>query len=325
MIIISAGVVMNLISAVFMAAIAYSIGVPYTPTVVGQVVGGSPAWENGLQPGDYIVQVGNMTEPNKQMDFREMSALIATEGLQDEAASIPVTVEANQTTKQLAFPGTKQFSPKGKFVSLGVTSANLAAVSKGEPVAPFANSQISAVDLKSGDKFISINGQTLPLFSEFGEALSFEVNRQFQAAFYKPVDVVVERKEGETTKQLTLTIPPNPMRTFGLGFKPSPIRRIAKNSLAMLAGVQVGDSLVAVNDEPVVDGWTLPIVIARKGAEAEVKLTFQRGNKDVTPATYVPTPRNSRSSRYANPRAVTAGHKRISSMINIQERSLRTL
>jgi regulator of sigma E protease len=289
MIIISAGVVMNLISAVFMAAIAYSIGVPYTPTVVGQVVGGSPAWENGLQPGDYIVQVGNMTEPNKQMDFREMSALIATEGLQDEAASIPITVEANQTTKQLAFPGTKQFSPKGKFVSLGVTSANLAAVSKGEPVAPFANSQISAVDLKSGDKFISINGQTLPLFSEFGEALSFEVNRQFQAAFYKPVDVVVERKEGETTKQLTLTIPPNPMRTFGLGFKPSPIRRIAKNSLAMLAGVQVGDSLVAVNDEPVVDGWTLPIVIARKGAEAEVKLTFQRGNKEVTPATYVLT------------------------------------
>jgi C-terminal processing protease CtpA/Prc len=59
------------------------------------------------------------------------------------------------------------------------------------------------------------------------------------------------------------------MRTLGLGFKPTPIRRIAKNSLAELGGVKVGDNLIAVDDEPVVDGWTLPFVIARKGAEVK--------------------------------------------------------
>lgn len=287
MIIISAGVIMNLISAVFMAAIAYTIGVPFTPTVVGQVVGGSPAWENGIQPGDYIVQVGSMSEPNKRMDFREMSALIATDGIDNAKAPIPVTIESNNDTKTLSIQGSKQFSPKGRFISLGVTPTNLAAVSTGEPFAKFASSQIAAVDLKSGDKFISINGQTLPQFGPFGETLSFEVNRQFQAAFFKPVEVVVERKEGETTQQHTLTIPANPMRTLGLGFKPTPIRRIAKNSLAELGGVKIGDNLIAVDDEPVVDGWTLPFVIARKGAEGEVKLTFQRGDQNVTPSTYV--------------------------------------
>lgn len=287
MIIISAGVIMNLISAVFMAAIAYTIGVPFTPTVVGQVVGGSPAWENGIQPGDYIVQVGSMSEPNKRMDFREMSALIATDGIDNAKAPIPVTIESNNDTKTLSIQGSKQFSPKGRFISLGVTPTNLAAVSTGEPFAKFASSQIAAVDLKSGDKFISINGQTLPQFGPFGETLSFEVNRQFQAAFFKPVEVVVERKEGETTQQHTLTIPANPMRTLGLGFKPTPVRRIAKNSLAELGGVKIGDNLIAVDDEPVVDGWTLPFVIARKGAEGEVKLTFQRGDQNVTPSTYV--------------------------------------
>src|SRR5690606_16372807 len=44
MIIISAGVVMNLIFAVILAAIAYWVGVPYPPTVAGSTLAGSPAW-----------------------------------------------------------------------------------------------------------------------------------------------------------------------------------------------------------------------------------------------------------------------------------------
>lgn len=286
MIIISAGVIMNLISAVFMAAIAYSVGVPYTPTVVGQVIGGSPAWESGIQPGDYIVQVGSMTEPNKRMDFREMSALVATEGLNDDKALIPIKIEANQTTKELAIQGSKRFSINGKFVALGVTSANLAAVSNAGTFATFANPQIEKVDLRSGDKFVSINGETLPIDPDFGEALSFEVNRRFHANFYKPVEVVVERPEGVGKKQQTLTLPPNPLRSLGIGFKPSPVRVVAKNSLAALAGVEAGDQLIAVDDEPVTDGWTLPLIIARKGAEAEVKLTFEKANKTNEEATF---------------------------------------
>lgn len=283
MIIISAGVIMNLISAVFMAAIAYTIGVPYTPTVVGQVIAGSPAWENGIQPGDYITQIGTMSEPDKQMDFREMSMQVATDGLQDPEAVIPIKLENAQGPSELAFRGTKQFSGNGRFVALGIVSTNLAEVSSGKPFATFANPAIAAVDLKSGDKFLSIGGKALAPNKNFDAILSYEVNRQFQANFYKPVEVVVERKEGESLKQHTVTIPPNPMRTLGIGFKPTAITAIAKNSLAKLAGIEVGDKLVAVNDQPVVDGWTLPLLIAQKAAEAEVKLTIEKANKDLKP------------------------------------------
>ncbi len=54
----------NLIFAVIMAGVAYRFGVPYTPTVIGEVVGGGPAWQAGLQPGDKLLQVGNMTSKN---------------------------------------------------------------------------------------------------------------------------------------------------------------------------------------------------------------------------------------------------------------------
>ncbi len=43
MIIISAGVVMNLITGVLFAAVAYMYGVPYMPAVVGNVTPGGPA------------------------------------------------------------------------------------------------------------------------------------------------------------------------------------------------------------------------------------------------------------------------------------------
>lgn len=283
MIIISAGVIMNLISAVFMAAIAFSMGVPYTPTIVGQVVAGSPAWENGIQVGDFIVQVGSMTKPDKRMDFREMSVLVAEEGFWDRNAPIRTKVENQFGTKEFAFPGSTKFSGNKNVVALGIMSTNLAEVSSPEPFAPFAHPSIKATDLKSGDKFISVAGKTLVPNEQLKAVPSCELTQQLQANFYKPVEVIVERKEGETTKQHTVTIPPNPLRTLGLGFKPTPIIAIAKNSLAQLAGISVGDKLISVDDQPVVDGWILPFQIAQKAATGEVKLTFEKADKAQNP------------------------------------------
>src|SRR3982751_4457184 len=45
MAIISAGVVMNVIFAFIFAVIAYGMGVPYVPSIAGEVMPGSPAWK----------------------------------------------------------------------------------------------------------------------------------------------------------------------------------------------------------------------------------------------------------------------------------------
>ena len=57
MVIISAGVIMNIIFGFALFASAYALGVPYTPGVIGSAFPGMPAWKAGVQEGDRLVAV----------------------------------------------------------------------------------------------------------------------------------------------------------------------------------------------------------------------------------------------------------------------------
>src|SRR5579863_3555268 len=56
-IVLVAGVTMNVILAMVLFTIAYSLGEPTYPSAIGQVVAGSPAAHAGLKPGDTILSV----------------------------------------------------------------------------------------------------------------------------------------------------------------------------------------------------------------------------------------------------------------------------
>jgi regulator of sigma E protease len=57
MIVLVAGVTMNVILAMVLFTFAYGLGEPTFPAAIGKVVPGSPAYAAGLQPGDTIVSV----------------------------------------------------------------------------------------------------------------------------------------------------------------------------------------------------------------------------------------------------------------------------
>ena len=63
MVIISAGVVMNLILGCVCFMVAYSHGVEEKPAIVGAVAVGSPAWEKDLRAGDQIVLIDDIKRP----------------------------------------------------------------------------------------------------------------------------------------------------------------------------------------------------------------------------------------------------------------------
>ncbi len=63
MVIISAGVVMNMLLGCVCFMVAYSHGVEETPAIVGAVAVGSPAWEEDVRAGDQIVQIDDVTKP----------------------------------------------------------------------------------------------------------------------------------------------------------------------------------------------------------------------------------------------------------------------
>jgi regulator of sigma E protease len=63
MVIISAGVIMNLILGCACFMVAYSHGVEETPATVGGVAVGSPAWQEDLRIGDRITQIDRIEKP----------------------------------------------------------------------------------------------------------------------------------------------------------------------------------------------------------------------------------------------------------------------
>src|SRR5205807_5786667 len=64
MAIISAGVIMNMIFAVVLAAIAFKIGVEKMPAIIGSTSPGGAAWVAGLELGVKIEQIGKRGEPS---------------------------------------------------------------------------------------------------------------------------------------------------------------------------------------------------------------------------------------------------------------------
>ncbi|MFN7208638.1 MAG: site-2 protease family protein, partial [Planctomycetota bacterium] len=103
MIIISAGVVMNLIFGVLMAATAYRLGVPYTPAVLGSTMPGDPAWKAGLRAGDRII--GLETSQDDQMSFDEIRKKVAIGGIRKLEAPIDLTYERQGERKTLQIAG----------------------------------------------------------------------------------------------------------------------------------------------------------------------------------------------------------------------------
>ncbi len=72
MAIISAGVIMNMIFAFFMAVVAFGIGVEQTPCVVGSVISGEAGWKSDLRPGDEILKIAG----KKMYQFRDLNTAI---------------------------------------------------------------------------------------------------------------------------------------------------------------------------------------------------------------------------------------------------------
>ena len=275
MIIISAGVVMNLIFAVILAAIAFGFGVPYTPTVVGSAQTGGPAWIAGLSPGDQIVRVGDMNEDSMNMRFEEFAGNVVMRGMESNGGPVPVTILHNGQRQELSIPPTNKFSRDKNIYLIGVKQAALAQLSKRDAVYPYSVLAAQKVDLKPLDRFVAVKGQPLPVDDRFGVTLSHELTARLQADWEKSVTVTIERTENNQTKKFDIELPPVPVKTLGFGFKIGTVSAVRKGSLGDQAGIQVGDTIEQVNGQPVQNALALPNQIAKLHGQ-EIELGIRR-------------------------------------------------
>src|SRR5882757_4661178 len=111
MAIISAGVIMNVIFAFIFAVIAYGMGVPYIPSVVSEIIPGSPAWKAGIALGDEIVQINDTVDPTFVQLKGGVTLGDLEHGLQTQVRraadgkTVPITLTPQQDNGRLATIG----------------------------------------------------------------------------------------------------------------------------------------------------------------------------------------------------------------------------
>lgn len=100
-IVLVAGVTMNVILAMILFTIAYSLGEPTYPSAIGKVVQGSPAAVAGLRPGDTIVSVNGQPTPQFSDLQNVVTKAIAADKQQHETLPLTMVIRhegSNQTS-----------------------------------------------------------------------------------------------------------------------------------------------------------------------------------------------------------------------------------
>ncbi len=277
MIIISAGVVMNLIFAVILAAAAYWSGVPYPPTVAGSTLAGSPSWEAGIQTGDQVLKFGDMQQEDPYLRYNDFAISVVMRGFDDKSEQLPMTLlRGDQRVEVTASPSAK-YSKDSDIYRIGLMTPTIPKIAS-PAYSPDSFLAKSKPDLEPGDVVTAVDGENLPVDPRFNQVLGSELTQRLQANFEKPVSITVERTQDKTEttpKTLTLELPPVPVKTLGLGFSPGPVTAIQVGSIAAKSDLRVGDIIEAVNGQTVDNALKLPARIGELAGQ-QIKFTVRR-------------------------------------------------
>jgi regulator of sigma E protease len=287
MVIISAGVIMNLIFGAIFAAGAYMWGAPYMPCVVGSVIAGDPAWANGIHPGDRIVAVAASRPKEKELRFEDMRQEVALHGMATPDTPIPLVVERDGKEINFAFKGNLKNDVK-PIMTIGILNASTTEVAKDRAFQPGliydAENSANAVhlpDISIGEKIVGVNGERLLDFQGQNAPASYELHKRIDSKFSDTIKVTVEsvaeKDKAATTREVEWA--PVPRRTVGIQYAIGPVVQIQQDSPASQAKVGLSDRPVSLNGQPIVDAATLPLAVAKLAGQS-VTLTLKRMQKE---------------------------------------------
>lgn len=274
MIIISAGVVMNVITGVIFAAIAFGFGVEYNPAVIGSVTPGGPAWQAGVEPGGRVVKVGDWEDP--QMHFLEMRKEILTLGLEKPEAPINFAVsypEQSGEIKQFAL--TTQASPLQKEIRmLGIAPPNAPVLGSNPQIVPGSVAATAFAPEDANAEIITFNDVEIDRDSMTPAA------GLLHAMYTQPdqaISLNLKRQDGSTH---SVVLPPQKGKSLGFRYQVGPIVSLIKDGPAEKAGMKVGDRIQSIDANSALDAYGLAQALV--GTETPIRIEVARGESDAT-------------------------------------------
>jgi len=281
MAIISAGVIMNVITGCIFYMVAFRMGVDAQPAQVGSLTIGMPAWQKGLQPGDTLTRL-NGRELQVFADIMRGATLsrgdLKVEGvrLNGETFDYQITPDKSGLRRIMGI------SPMD-LRTLTVAEREISKTEKRtiEPDSPAAKASAPFLD---GDVVLEVGGTKV---ENYFQLLELTARRRAET-----LDYVVQRGD----KRETISVPAMKFKALGLWFEIEKIAALQEGSPAAKANLQVGDKITNVNGKDI--GTEInPLFLADyfeslAGQEVEVQVKrFVEGSPDKqnVKVTLVPT------------------------------------
>jgi regulator of sigma E protease len=202
MVIISAGVVMNLILGAICFIVAYSHGVEETPAVIGAVGVGSPAWEGDLRIGDQIISLDGYPDPT----FDDIKPKVMSQA-KGEAVVFVIRDPSGAVRTEMIVP---RRNPDDLYPMVGINPIEQLTLAKGRRASQRPAKKGSPADaaeaadgskLQGGDKVIAATNPQNPAEVTPVQDIRDFLHRQFLLRG-RPMTVRVDR--GGTTHDFAL-------------------------------------------------------------------------------------------------------------------------
>lgn len=268
MAIISAGVVMNVIFALVMAVIAYSMGVHEVACGIAAALPGDAAWKANMQPGDKIVEINNSGD--RPLRFRDLRTAVMLANLEE---GINFRIQREGVDQPFWVNVTPDPDKNRMWPTIGVWPPRITTLSdEKSTIAGTPAAKTGA--FKPGDKIASIDGSPIDSQPEYLKLLTRYQDRSLR--------VGVERKakgakadDSAAFEHREVDVPARPMRTLGLVMKMGKIAAVQADSPAAAADIRAGDFITAIDGQPPGDPMRLPDELRRRAGES-VTLSISR-------------------------------------------------
>jgi len=256
--VISAGVVMNLVFGVIFFIVAFMAGVAFPPAVVGDVAPGSPAATTyatghaddpefmGLRTGDRVRTVnGGVAE-----DFMTIAVNTALAAPGEE---IDLEIEREGVDGTLLYEMQPVASERSRgLLSLGIQSPTSLVVA--ETVSGKLPDELEDAGVQPGMRVIAVDGQAVDQYHHYADAIAAKRGEPVTVTFAK-----VNKKTGEASAQTQVSIEASPSLMYDqeaqanhlLGLVPAMrIASVQPGSPAEQAELQAGDIVARVGETP---------------------------------------------------------------------------
>ena len=287
MAIISAGVIMNILTGLVFFAIAFKSGVQTRPARLGPIVVGKPAWKAGLQTGDLLTRI-NGRECSDFGDIMRGVALtsgnVEIEGIYRDGRTFKKTLtpDKSDTRRMIGV------APAWDLRLTAFGEANGPCTLHGTPAA-------DAVGFQPKDRIVQVGGQAVKNFADLQTLLTERRGDE--------LEFVVERGLETKPERVAIKVAPNRFRRLGLSMDIEKISAVEADSPADQVQLKPGDKIAKVDGQEVgkeIDPVELPDYFqSRHGQSVSIEFTREvEGTKKTQVAQLIPRNRTGWTDRF---------------------------